>query len=218
MIRSFKIFGLALAAVFAMSAMMASGASAKTALVTGGPNVLGHDNPLGNTVFTGASNVKCEKATYPGTAVESTITLNPEFDKCKGGASPATVTPNGCQYSLTLGTLIGHQAGATVSLVCSGPVKQVEVDLFTDEAHTERFCIVEIPAQANLPNNLIVTDEANGHLRVTGTVEGIANFLAPGGHSKGNDCVPATTQVPNAELHVDVTVTPTGKNKLKLTS
>ncbi len=204
-----KVLGLALVASLVMGAMGASSASAGTALVTGGPTVLGHD-ASDDVEFTGELGVKCGAATYPGTAEGSTISVGLSFSGClAAGALPTTITDNGCEYEITMGNLSGHSAPAGAALVCPGVEKEVVIHTYTDGGHNVSNCTIEIPEQGNLDSDLTVTDQTNGHLRIHGTVEGIENYLEPGNEPNGfpSNCVPLTLPADDATLHVDMTVT-----------
>jgi len=107
MIPRFKALGLVLFAAVAISATLASAASAnpqfhlemEDTTLTGGqitPNVLTTD--LGE--------LKCETIKYDGTQgpfTSTTLTLTPIFEKCKIGGVNTTVTMNGCSYVFHLG-------------------------------------------------------------------------------------------------------------------
>jgi len=138
MIRNLKALGLALCAVFALSAVAASGASAGvetdlfttgaatthlTGIQTGGPE----DNVFGTK--SSAVTVQCEEGIYKGTtgATAESVTVKPEYKKCTGGGFNATVDVNpNCAFILT-GTTdtyfdtnnVHKGLDATASLECS---------------------------------------------------------------------------------------------------
>ena len=138
MIRNLKALGLALCAVFALSAMAASGASAqdvKTDVFTApaGTHLTGiqtgtaADNVFGTK--SSAVAVNCENATYKGTVGEEAaeeVTVTPSFTGCKAGGFNATVDVSGCDFVLTgttdtyFDTDNAHKGeDATVSLDCN---------------------------------------------------------------------------------------------------
>ncbi len=109
MIRNLKVLGLALAAVFAMSAMAAQAAMASGELFHSDedPTVITASNAgFGNHVFTaGGISVECENATFTGTQSGTTgeeLTVHPTYSgNCTAaGVVAATVTTTGCNYIL----------------------------------------------------------------------------------------------------------------------
>jgi hypothetical protein len=115
MIRKYKAFGLALVAMFALSAFMAQGASAVPLTVEGlsGTNAYytgDQDNGL-HEFITPNGSVKCTTAVFAakttvGTAVNE-ITISPSYSGCSAfGFATAHVKPNGCTYTFTTPTTI----------------------------------------------------------------------------------------------------------------
>ncbi len=107
MIRNLKVLGLALAAVFAMSAMAAQAAMASGERFHSDedPTVITASNAgLGNHVFTAQGvPVECETATFAGTQTGSTaeeITVHPTYSNCSVIGVPVTVVTTGCNYIL----------------------------------------------------------------------------------------------------------------------
>ena len=120
MIRKFKALGLALVAVFAMSAVVASAAQATAGTLT--------TFPAGKTVIATAeqtaehefvlkdheaepgkfANTKCKKAVFTGTAGVATgatsVTAHPVYTECTAFGQNATITTTGCDYLLKIGT------------------------------------------------------------------------------------------------------------------
>jgi len=123
MIRHVKVLGLALVAVFALGATLASGASAFSFHFNS-------KSPDGHTIVKGtqigihkitttAGEITCEEASVTGTMTETTatdITLTPTYSKCHinffGSKVSATINMNGCQYTLTSHQTVG---GATLA-------------------------------------------------------------------------------------------------------
>jgi hypothetical protein len=109
MIRKHKAFGLALVAVFALSAFVAQGASANPLTVEGGAT--------GTTFYTGdqdnglhifhndGGNVECSTAVFTGTTTGASVnelTITPSYNECKAfGFAKAEVHHNGCNYTFT---------------------------------------------------------------------------------------------------------------------
>jgi hypothetical protein len=122
MIRNLKAFGLALIAVFALSAVAASGAQAA-------PKFTGFETPTGLHVHTiikgeqvgnhqffpagegeGFGAVECEVAKFEGTSLtgeDESITIKPTYEKCHatvlGVKFNADVNMNGCHYVFFIG-------------------------------------------------------------------------------------------------------------------
>jgi hypothetical protein len=144
MTRNLKALGLALLAVFALGAVMASAASAegtdvKTDHFT---STSGNEKTIltGEQVGTEAENVfgvkavsalgvHCKKATYGGTVVGNSVievTVVPTYFECSSNLGAATVTNDRCAFVLT-GTTDEHpntagtkeEIHATVHLECS---------------------------------------------------------------------------------------------------
>lgn len=198
--RNLKVLGLAFVAVLAMSAFAASSASANQATFTGGPTTLGHDTEGAVNALTGAAGVECATATYPGSVSGSTLTTALEFGGCITSAgAPATVTPNGCHYTITLGTRGTPNTPATAHLDCPEG-QQVVVHIYNDPApHMQNACTIEIPGQKNLGG--LTASNQSSHVRIRGTVPNITNYVT-------GPCVGGgTLNLGAAELHADITFT-----------
>jgi hypothetical protein len=107
MTRNLKALGLALVAVFAMSAVAAS--SAPALHFTGGTGITKVDGAqVGLNVFTAnGSPIECEEATFSGTVVATTTTeqtITPTYNKCRFASKTVntTVDMNGCAFILTI--------------------------------------------------------------------------------------------------------------------
>ena len=114
MIRNLKVLGLAVVAIFAMSAMVASAASAsywfKSDAAAGKTTTLKGEQikrEISKEVFandeftTTAGIVKCTAATYTGSAVgptQTSVTLHPVYTGCTAFGFTAEVTTTGCNY------------------------------------------------------------------------------------------------------------------------
>jgi hypothetical protein len=152
MMRNLKVLGVALAAVFAMSAIAASMASADTITAEKYPVTLtGSQSAPFNNVLTvpNTGTVKCETATYHGelTAAGTTVTITPTYKKCEvlGFASGEAVNMNGCDYMLHLNPAAGNTTG-TADVVC--PAGKEIVVTATSVGTTK--CVFNIPAQVGL--------------------------------------------------------------------
>ena len=115
MIRKFKALGLALVAVFAMSAIVASAAQAlpNGTLTTfpAGKTVIATAEQTGEHEFTLTdhetepgkfANTKCKKATFTGSEGVAdgalTIRVTPIYEECTAFGQAATITTTGCHY------------------------------------------------------------------------------------------------------------------------
>lgn len=182
MIRNFKVLGLALVAVLAMSAMVASSASAAQFTATSGAKIEAKDTSNVKLTVTGQE-VTCNSAVFTGTAPAAafpSIGVNAAYNECKTGlGTNATVTGFGqhgeggkCSFTL--------YAAGTADLNCPAG-QEVTVDAAT--------CIVHIPAQKGL-GKLTYTNNGK-HVDIGINVTGITGnhtdgFLCPfgsGGHS-----------------------------------
>lgn len=109
MIRNFKALGLALVAILAMGAVIASSASAagerfhseKETTILTGENEGIHKFGLPN----GSFSVECAKAEFKGTSkgeggttTNKTLTLHPTYSECNSSLGEASVDTSGCNY------------------------------------------------------------------------------------------------------------------------
>ena len=183
MIRKLKVLGLALGAVFALSATMASGASAVDIFTVenGGVNTAVLTGESANNLFkiTGAGfEIKCGVSRFAGTVTNgaSTATIFPTYyqttpgTKCPTTLGNALVKMNGCDYDLTGSTTgsDGGSADATVSITCTSPnVIEIQGPL---------GCTVSIPQQTPTSGGVTYANEGAGATRavtVTATSTGI---------------------------------------------
>jgi len=135
MSRNLKALGLGLVAVFAMSAVMASAASAEGTFKfksEGTPTKLSGKQHAGNDVFTPhTGGVSCNEATYAGEQVGtevSEVTVTPTYSECKAfGLFNVPITTNGCRYTLNAGTKTGTTFAGSVSIACpAGKIIEIE--------------------------------------------------------------------------------------------
>jgi len=180
MTRNLKTLGLFLAAIFALSAMGATAASAvefhsasEHTTVTGSQE--GTDE---FTVTAGTS--KCNEANYTATQEASTvgeIEITPTYSECTFGF-PAQITMAECKYRFHGLTATPHEAEATdyhglVDIVC--PAGQDIV------IHAKAFgvnkCTVTVKPQTNIPGTVTTTNFDTGggkkHVRVHVELTGI---------------------------------------------
>lgn len=157
MIRNFKALGLALVAVFAFSALSASGASAQHSqqgvLTAPEPVTLtGEDTgePTDNALTGPLGRISCAHGTYTGHKYDetphelipsgaTTATITPSYSGCHAiipilGTRPATVTMNGCDYVFHVGTTTPEDNtegtyGVTATIDCPDG-KAIEIDIY----------------------------------------------------------------------------------------
>jgi hypothetical protein len=216
MIRNLKGFGAALLlAVFAMSAVAASAASAA-------PGVLTSDGPvkLTGTSAGGAATafgfkVECHEHATVGAVGEtphgfltppvSSFTVQTQSTNCVATIgvtiAPATVTTNGCDGVTKIGeTISAEKWGGTGEIVCPES-KQIEIHAYTNSAHTSSICTVKIPPQTGLTGGS-VENIAGGKITLGGTVKGIKA-------TKTGVLCGGTAETNSAEVHGDAVVSGT---------
>lgn len=162
MIRNLKVLGLALVAVFAMSAVAASMASADTFKSETGLSVTltGKQSGTGDVFTTTAGTVKCKQVNYTGTSASgvTTVTATPNYpakflntevvppkeeQNCTGFGFPAEIATNGCTYLFHLNATT---ADGTLDVVCP---EGKEITVTAAAAGTTK-CIVHVAAQKGL--------------------------------------------------------------------
>jgi hypothetical protein len=236
MIRNLKVLGLALVAVFALSAVAASAASAQVGTLTStGPVTLDGVNTgeaSANQLSAFGGTTQCPNVTYTGHKALTTketeegkihepipndsskFTITPHYGVCTskiGAASfPTTVDMNGCDYTFDLeGTTPGVDTYTVRATVVCPTGKHITITIFASAAkHTsnEPFCHITITENAAGYLGLHATDTTNGKIDITGTVTGIS---ADKKSPTGSILCPEET-TNTATLAQDVTVT--GKN------
>jgi hypothetical protein len=201
MIRKLKAAGLALVAVFALGAVLASAASAQvgTLTSTGLVTLIGTqtpaEKPTEKNFISGANTTTtCASAKYTGHKYNvtphtfipndvSTFTVTPHYGVCStkisAAAFPSTVSMNGCDYVYHLeGTTPGVDTYTIKTTIDNCPTnKHVTIEIFATAAkHTskEPFCYVSIIESAAGYLGLHATDTTNGKVDVTGTINNIS--------------------------------------------
>jgi hypothetical protein len=211
-----RTLGLVLSAIFAMSAMVASSASAQGKLKSDGPVTL-------TMAFTGGSSTATtmfgERIECPGTVYKghkynetphrmipsgsTTITLSPNYAKpCTSDAGgQVTILMNGCDYVLHIGSTAGGKAGTytvTTDLVCPmGAHLQIEVFSGTKHEAATRTCTRTIKPQAGIAGAHLTDTPESGTLLLGGTFKGIHV-------EQSGTCGTATTST--GEFDFDVTL------------
>lgn len=223
MIRNLKTLGFALVAVFALSAMAASAASAQGKFTSDGPVTFKatETGPAGSNAFTAFGvTVECGGTTYTGHAYNvtphtfipsgvSTATLTPKYPECisKLNKWPTTVDMNGCDFVVHLGATTDKvdTYGLTLDVVCPAG-KEMTVTFFTTEAdhvNGTPFCIWHIQPQTGL-TGLHATDTTSGHITIAGAVKNVHITRVSPGNTHPEHCNSLTTN--EGSFDIDVTV------------
>jgi hypothetical protein len=161
--RNIKILGLALVAMFSMSAVMAVSASADTLKAQAYPAQLtGTAEPEFKDVFTTtAGTVTCPDSKYDATIGANVLTgasvsVTPTYPAtgCTGFGFPAVIHHNSCSYQFKV---LAGTAG-TVNLACSG---SDEMTITAVSAGVTK-CTVHVKPQTDIPGTVKYTNIAGG--------------------------------------------------------
>jgi hypothetical protein len=224
MIGKIRTIGLALVAVLALSAVIASAAQAVPVVTVETKGKINLDatttEPQPFTAF--GAETSCTHNIFKGEAENnsSTITVEPEYTGCTAtGNLPVTVTTNGCHYLFHLTEKVSSDHyRAHVDIVCPSG-KQIEVHIYANAtAHAEKksLCTLTIPPQTNLTTVTITTKTTAGNpnygdAEISGTVEHIHAL-----QDRNSILCPAGTETNEAIYHITTAstkaVTLTGTN------
>jgi hypothetical protein len=186
MTRNLKTLGLALVAVFALSAVVASAASAQGKITSDGP-VTGTGTEITPNKLTALGRtVECPGSTMtfheynvtphkPVPDDATTATATPHYKNCTvPGVGPATVIMNGCHYVFHIGgtTGVADQFSATIDIVCPAG-KVIEVQAFSSHPGGIKLCTTTVKAQTGLVGARATTNTASDDVVATGEVGGI---------------------------------------------
>jgi len=203
MVRNLKVLGVALAAVFALSAVTASAALAQVGTITStGPvkltgTLTGAKNENSFTAFGGV--LSCATAKYTGNKIltqaqteagkthelvptdSSSVTVTPHYGSCiltqAGIEFPTTVDMNGCDFELDFGVTTGvankYKVKTTEECPSTQTIKTTIFENATKHAENKPFCVIDITKETNRGEGLTATDTLNGSIDITGTVEGL---------------------------------------------
>jgi|GEM_PF-1818906 len=192
MIRNLKALGLALVAVFALSAMAATAASAQGKITSDSPVtlVISETGAAGANALTAFGySVECPGTTYKGHKVNSTdliasgsttATITPTYKQpCHvNGGRQATIAPNGCDFVFHVGgTVSAPIYNVMADVVCPVAADGIHVTVFGNTppaAHGANICTFEITGGAlnqGLTGAAAVT--AGNHINVAGTFHSI---------------------------------------------
>jgi hypothetical protein len=208
-----KVLGVALAAMLAMTAVMASGAQAATSGLdvngtTGGSSAIltaQQTEQLKYKYTASGTQFKCSQTNLEGTVPQGAIheaTLTPTFfeelaENCTLAGTNAKVTMNGCSYTLT---------DTLTSLT-------FEVDLVCESGHTgilidQGACQITIPPQGPLSH--VVLENVAG----SSPKDVIANWTIQGFTYSGNAGCPANLQMTTTDGDITGKTTITAWNDI----
>ncbi len=175
MTRNLKMLGLALIAVFALSAMAAAAAQATPLFTATSYNASIHattEQKIGgeSEYFESIGRkVECEIAHFTGTATanSSTLSITPDYTdhtqggNCKAGQTlTATVTENGCSYLFHTKEKTATDYDVTVDIVC--PTKPIEVHV------SGETCTITVGSQT--AGGTLTAVNNGKHVDLSGTV------------------------------------------------
>lgn len=180
MTRNLKALGLALVAVFAMSALSAAGAQASneaTYHISEAPGEASGTQVAANEFHVpGAGTVACTGANFPGSVSEATVhsfRVTPEYSGCKafGFATTDIITTN-CHFLFTTPTTTtATQYHAIVHVECTSGAKIKITPTFFGSS----VCTVEVGSQTPGGNVDIENKESESHVLVTSTAVEVAH-------------------------------------------
>jgi hypothetical protein len=199
MIRNFKIVGLALIPVLALTALT-SAASAQAAngrlTSTGNVTLTGTEITPGKATAFGLT-VECPGSTAVGHKVGSTtaflpngseeVTITPTFKQpCKSNVGPSTIDMNGCDVVSHIGetTGVADTYSGTSDLVCPAGKDVTVTSWFSEAEHKEgkEACTIHVSPQTGVKGGT-VKDTTEGDLVLNGPVRGKAVETKDGLHS-----------------------------------
>jgi len=178
MTSTLKTFGLALIAVFAMSALAASVAQAEFTFTTWEGTESNHVHATlkseQTTAFgdlfgqtAGKPAFKCEKTPTEGTSTtgdEAAGTVSPLFSNCTVGANLAfvTVLPTTCHIRLNItGKDNEHRYTGTADVTCTTPGDSIHVRVYTNSGEGTKICEITVDEQHGI-NGITYTNITTG--------------------------------------------------------
>lgn len=212
MTRNLKLLGLAVGAMLAMSSMLASAAQAETGVMTAPqyPAIVTGEQLGGVTFDMGEApirTVSCNSK-LDGTLNGPTdpVTFTPTYSNCvsePGGATPVTITMNGCDYTVGFG-----RPGTTQQPVTTGTMQawvncpagqQIEIHVYQNafsHAANMSICTYDIGPQGPVPGGIyhnIFVGIPDVDATVNAKFTGVSTIGAGGVICGGN---PATQHLP----------------------
>jgi hypothetical protein len=187
MIRNLKTLGVALCAVLALSAFVASAASAVSYTAASYPTTGTGESPVGNDTFkTEAGNVEC-KSHFEGTltAASTSLTVKAKYTECKAfGFASATVSMGSCHYLFTEGKFLEstetktvHDYTSVVHVICTKETEPITISAST--------CKATVGGQSPGGHGILTVTTAKEDVAVRAAVTGIKytvtedGFLCP---------------------------------------
>jgi len=185
--RRMKTLGIAVVAVLAMSAMLASTAFASggTATVSAGTTSYTATQTGSGHTFTlpGGRVLSCSNATFSGSITDgaSTVVAAPAYSNCKVTVQevnilPATVHMNGCTYDFTLAekTLGPERWHAETNVVCPAG-KDIQITVFENaEKHTAGTTLCEYTIVGQKVSGVEFRNVAGGKIGILANNVGVA--------------------------------------------
>lgn len=179
MTRILKALGLTIAAVAALVALMAPAAQAETGALTsvGFPSIVTGQQGGGVTFDIGNAPIRtvaCATSDLETTLAGPTdpVTFKPLYETCNsepGGATPVTVTLNGCDYSIGFGKpgTTGQPAGTGTmhAWINCPPEQRIEIHVYENAfAHAMNVstCTYDIGPQGPVPAGIYHDTAAGG--------------------------------------------------------
>lgn len=179
--RNLKALGLALMAIFAMSALAATSASAegKKITTTSGPypkHLIGEDVGAADVFKVGNNEISCHGETYSATLNEATNTIEaaPEYhETCQtvGSGWNVTVTENGCtlHFTTTENVATDHDK-VTPEVKCPGK-NEIEIHHYTSSSHGSLACTNTVHPQMTEGTLTATSLTASGDILLEGIVK-----------------------------------------------
>jgi hypothetical protein len=175
MARNLKALRRVLGAATAMSLIFASSAWAQVVLTSDGPVKLTATESSATITAFGLK-VACHAqysignifSTPHGTTAVPTseLTAAVTYTGCLAyigeTKAPATVTMNGCDEVIHLGSVIGpFEISGTVDIKCPETATQIEIHAYTNSEHKTSICTTKIPLQNGLVSGFVKTVGSN---------------------------------------------------------
>jgi len=191
MMRNLRALSLAIMAVMAMSAVVASApASADEITSETSPTLMsGNQVGLGDVLTTTAGTVKCKEIIYLSGSMATpttTITVTPTYplkasdgtQNCTGMGFPVEVFTNGCAYQFTISG--GGVTTGGFDIIC---LEKKEITMIATSGPTTK-CILHIPPQ-NISSGVTYSNTGAGTTREISITMNFVNSLSyshtPGG-------------------------------------
>jgi hypothetical protein len=162
--RNIKILGLALFAMFSMSAVMAVSASADTLTAGAYPAQLtgtaDEEGGFEDVFTTTAGTVKCKDSKYDATisgpvTTAGKIEVTPTYPSCTGFGFPATIHHKSCKYEFKV--LAGTKGTVNIECATAGD----EITITAIGAGTTK-CTVHVKPQTDIPGTITYKNIVGG--------------------------------------------------------